>query len=61
MDPLQWFGVLVPPHLRTAKTHFEGSLSSLIEQCTLQDQLRGLEEKYASLLQTKKQLQANES
>lgn len=60
VDPLQWFGVLVPPHLRIAKTQFEGSLSSLVEQCTLHDQLRDLEKRYISLLQTKKQLKEME-
>lgn len=29
-DPLNWFGILVPPALRTAQSNFEGAVSDLV-------------------------------
>ena len=59
-DPLRWFGILVPPALRSAQANFvsavEGPIPHII---TLTKELRELEHQIARLRKSTKKLTAN--
>lgn len=40
VDPVKWFGILVPQSLRTAKDRFEKSLELIIESANVQQQVK---------------------
>ncbi|KAF2090340.1 hypothetical protein K490DRAFT_63219 [Saccharata proteae CBS 121410] len=44
VDPIKWFGILVPPALRTAQKHFVGVVEESVPDVTnLSDELRSIE------------------
>ncbi|XP_066999047.1 coiled-coil domain-containing protein 115 [Anabrus simplex] len=58
IDPLKWFGVLVPQNLRRAQTCFRTVLQLVVEIATIQSELVFCQQKYKELLQCKSSLLA---
>ncbi|XP_072027051.1 coiled-coil domain-containing protein 115-like [Amphiura filiformis] len=56
VDPLHWFGILVPSALRQGQTNFVQAVEHSVRIASLQNQLMSVQEKYKSLYKTKKQL-----
>lgn len=48
-DPLKWFGVLVPESLRICQSRFKQATETALKIASLQNQLRGLGDKYKEL------------
>jgi hypothetical protein len=53
VDPLRWFGVLVPLSLRQSQSDFKAAASMALDIATLKTKLQSLGQKYKSLLKTK--------
>ncbi|GFT14251.1 uncharacterized protein NPIL_390311 [Nephila pilipes] len=49
VDPLKWFGILVPENLRTCQSHFKQSLITAVKITSLQNKLLTLSKKYMEL------------
>ncbi|XP_054718706.1 coiled-coil domain-containing protein 115-like [Uloborus diversus] len=56
VDPLHWFGILVPREFRNCKTKFQESIGTAIKIVTLQNELKALCSSYRSLRLQKKAL-----
>ncbi|XP_013385259.1 coiled-coil domain-containing protein 115 [Lingula anatina] len=59
-DPLKWFGVLVPQSLRQSQTDFKKAIETACKIAELRTNLEKTRMKYGSLLQQKKELQAEQ-
>ncbi|CAG8441245.1 6976_t:CDS:2 [Diversispora eburnea] len=55
-DPLNWFGVLVPPSLRESQRHFKQGLTSIINIINLRNEIINKEAEYQVLKKEKKKL-----
>ncbi|GAB5588680.1 hypothetical protein Unana1_03580 [Umbelopsis nana] len=55
-NPLYWFGVLVPPSLRTSQQHFKTVVSYAVEEANLLHKLSALEAQYQALQNRKQQI-----
>ncbi|GFS55583.1 uncharacterized protein TNIN_339471 [Trichonephila inaurata madagascariensis] len=53
VDPLKWFGILVPDSLRICQSHFKQSLVTAIKITSLQNKLMTLRVKYKELKKIK--------
>jgi hypothetical protein len=55
-DPLAWFGVLVPPALRTSQQHFKNSLLDVVAMANLRTEILARQAHLSRLLAQKKDL-----
>lgn len=53
LDPLKWFGVLVPPALRQSQTEFKKSAESVVTIANLKVKMSSLQNEYTDLLKKK--------
>lgn len=60
VDPLNWFGVLVPPALRQSQQDFKKTIESGVNVANLKLRLQTLQAKYETLLAQKKDLKKSE-
>ncbi|XP_063242585.1 coiled-coil domain-containing protein 115-like [Bacillus rossius redtenbacheri] len=56
VDPLQWFGVLVPRNLRQAQSSFRGALEWAVDAANVQLRLHRCQDQYQQLLKVKLEL-----
>lgn len=59
-DPLNWFGVLVPQTLRTAKEQFQKATELVIESVNVEQKLKTNYENFEKLKSIKKQFEEAE-
>lgn len=57
MDPLKWFGVLVPQSLRSSQGNFKDAVKESVILANLRYQLLDIKDKYANLLKQKKNIE----
>ncbi|XP_053388547.1 coiled-coil domain-containing protein 115-like [Mercenaria mercenaria] len=57
VDPLKWFGILVPQSLRQSQSDFKTAAQTALNIATLKVKLSSLQEEYSILLKTKETLQ----
>ncbi|XP_053390469.1 coiled-coil domain-containing protein 115-like [Mercenaria mercenaria] len=57
VDPLKWFGILVPQSLRQSQSDFKIAAQTALNIATLKVKLSSLQEEYSILLKTKETLQ----
>nr|CAD7455615.1 unnamed protein product [Timema tahoe] len=56
VDPVNWFGVLVPQNLRQAQSNFKSALELVVDSVNVQNRLKAAQAKYNSLLKVKSTL-----
>lgn len=60
VDPLKWFGILVPQSLKTAKERYDKSIELVIESSNVEQKLRKNMELIAKLKNIKSQFETTE-
>lgn len=56
VDPINWFGVLVPQDLRYAQTQFQKTCRAVIERANIKEQINDLSEKLLLLFHAKEEI-----